>query len=217
MTEAEWPECQEPQKMIKAVQKRGSERKLRLVIVAAARLVWDQLPVGEMREAVEACEARAEGVVGQETLDGYRRRFYDTYMLSDSPPEQRQWAENPATRSVFVLVFATTYPDSSLRTLANNEYWRIGIEPRGNQIGDIIRDIFSNPFRPVTPDPEWRTSTSVAIARGMYDSHDFSPMPILADALQDAGCENEDVLGHCRGSGPHMRGCWVVDLVLGKV
>jgi hypothetical protein len=50
----------------------------------------------------------------------------------------------------------------------------------------------------------------------MYDSRDFSVMPILADALQDAGCDNEDILSHCRGDGPHVRGCWVVDLVLGK-
>jgi hypothetical protein len=51
----------------------------------------------------------------------------------------------------------------------------------------------------------------------MYESRDFSPMPILADALQDAGCENPDILGHCRDpNGVHDRGCWVVDLVLGK-
>jgi hypothetical protein len=56
----------------------------------------------------------------------------------------------------------------------------------------------------------------VAFARQMYESRDFSPMPILADALQDAGCDHPDVLAHCRGPGPHVRGCWVVDLVLGK-
>jgi hypothetical protein len=50
----------------------------------------------------------------------------------------------------------------------------------------------------------------------MYDSRDFGAMPILADALQDAGCDNEDILDHCRGPGPHVCGCWVVDLVLGK-
>ena len=50
----------------------------------------------------------------------------------------------------------------------------------------------------------------------MYESHDFSAMPILADALQDAGCDNDDILAHCRNSTTHVRGCWVVDLVLGK-
>jgi hypothetical protein len=64
--------------------------------------------------------------------------------------------------------------------------------------------------------PGWRTTTAFQLAQGMYDSRDFSAMPILADALQDAGCDIADILDHCRGPGPHVRGCWVVDLVLGK-
>jgi hypothetical protein len=87
-------------------------------------------------------------------------------------------------------------------------------EPSG--LCDRFRDIFGNPFRPVTFDPVWLTSTVMAIAAGMYESRDFSPMPILADALQDAGCDSDDILTHCRGDGPHVRGCWVVDLVLNK-
>ncbi len=66
----------------------------------------------------------------------------------------------------------------------------------------LLRDIFGNPFRPVTFSPAWRTDTAVAVARQLYESRDFSAMPILADALQDAGCENDDVLNHCRGPGP---------------
>jgi len=81
----------------------------------------------------------------------------------------------------------------------------------------MFRDIFGNPFRPVSFDASWRTSTAVAIAKGMYDSRDFSAMPILADALQDAGCDNDDILNHSRAAdGVHVRGCWVVDRVLGK-
>jgi hypothetical protein len=86
----------------------------------------------------------------------------------------------------------------------------------GAAIAAIIRDVFGNPFRPVAFDPGWRTSTAVALARGMYDARDFAAMPVLADALQDSGCEDPDILAHCRGEGPHVRGCWVVDLVLGK-
>ena len=80
----------------------------------------------------------------------------------------------------------------------------------------LLRDIFGNPFCPVTFAPEWRTNTVIALASQMYESRDFSAMPILADALQDAGCDTDDVLNHCRGSGPHVRGCWVVDVVIGK-
>jgi hypothetical protein len=84
------------------------------------------------------------------------------------------------------------------------------------RIAALLRDIFGNPFRPVAFDPAWRTPTAVALAQQMYESRDFSAMPILADALQDAGCDCDDILAHCRGTGPHVRGCWVVDAVLGK-
>jgi hypothetical protein len=80
---------------------------------------------------------------------------------------------------------------------------------------DLYRDVVAYPFEPQPFDADWRTSTAVALARGMSESRDFSPMPILADALQDAGCDDDHVLNHCRGTGPHVPGCWVVDLVLG--
>ncbi len=80
----------------------------------------------------------------------------------------------------------------------------------------LLRCIFGNPFRPVAIAPAWLTSTVVALAKGIYDERAFDRMPILADALQDAGCDGDDILAHCRGPGPHVRGCWAVDLVLGK-
>jgi hypothetical protein len=80
----------------------------------------------------------------------------------------------------------------------------------------MLRDILGNPLRPFEFVQRWRTDTVVALARQMYDSRDFGAMPILADALQDAGCENEDVLNHCRKPKTHIRGCWICDLVLGK-
>jgi hypothetical protein len=72
------------------------------------------------------------------------------------------------------------------------------------------------PLPVVTLNPSWLTSTVIALAQQMYDSRDFSPMPILADALQDAGCDNEEILNHCRQPGEHVRGCWVVDLLLDR-
>lgn len=67
-----------------------------------------------------------------------------------------------------------------------------------------------------TLDPAWRTSDVLTLAKGIYDDRAFDRLPILADALQDAGCTNDDVLSHCRNDTTHARGCWVVDLVLGK-
>ena len=81
----------------------------------------------------------------------------------------------------------------------------------------LLRDIFGNPFRPVAFAPSWRSSSVVALARAMYESREFAAMPVLADALEEAGCDAADILAHCRNPhGVHVRGCWVVDLVLGK-
>jgi hypothetical protein len=80
----------------------------------------------------------------------------------------------------------------------------------------FVRDIFGNPLRPAAFNSAWLTSDVRILAAGVYQDSAFDRLPILADALQDAGCEDEDILAHCRGPGPHVRGCWVVDLVLGK-
>jgi hypothetical protein len=80
----------------------------------------------------------------------------------------------------------------------------------------LLRDIFGNPFKPVALDPSWRTEADVAIAEGIYAERAYKRMPVLADALEDAGCSHEDILSHCRGDGPHVRGCWVVDLLTGR-
>ena len=81
----------------------------------------------------------------------------------------------------------------------------------------LIDDIFGSPFHPAPFSSEWHTDTAIALAKQMYDSGEFSAMPILADALQDAGCDNVNILNHCRDADQiHVRGCWVVDLLLGK-
>src|SRR5262249_31973350 len=82
---------------------------------------------------------------------------------------------------------------------------------------NVIREIFRNPFPPVSVPPVWRPDTALTLARQRYDSREFSAMPILADALQEAGCDSEDLLNHLRDtSATHVRGCWALDLVLGK-
>jgi hypothetical protein len=80
----------------------------------------------------------------------------------------------------------------------------------------LIRDIFGKPYRPVAFDPRWRTLTAAAVARAVYDQRAFEGVPLLADALEHAGCTDAELLGHLRGPGSHVRGCWPVDLRLGK-
>lgn len=72
------------------------------------------------------------------------------------------------------------------------------------------------PFRLVTLDSSWLSSNVVAIARSIYDKRAFGEMPILADALEGTGCRSEAILNDCRKAGPHVRGCWAIDLLLGR-
>ena len=83
----------------------------------------------------------------------------------------------------------------------------------------MLRDIFRNPFRPISLDAAWlwwNDGTVRKIAQVIYDDRTFTHMPILADALEEAGCTEQSILNHCRSGGEHVRGCWVVDLLLGK-
>jgi hypothetical protein len=80
----------------------------------------------------------------------------------------------------------------------------------------ILRDIVGNPFRPVNLDPSWLTSTVVDLANAIYEEDAFDRLPVLAGALQEAGCNSEEMIAHCRSEGPHVRGCWLIDLLLGK-
>jgi len=81
---------------------------------------------------------------------------------------------------------------------------------------DLLRDIFGNPFQRVTFDPTWRKTAVVELAAAAYAERDFNEMPKLGNALKKAGCDNADILAHCREPSEHVRGCWVIDLVLGR-
>jgi hypothetical protein len=92
-----------------------------------------------------------------------------------------------------------------------------GSRPRED---DLVRDVFGSPFAPASAvAPAWLTWNDGAVgklARAIYDGRAFDRLPILADALEEAGCHDERILAHCRGPGPHVRGCWVIDRLLGR-
>ncbi|OWK37906.1 hypothetical protein [Fimbriiglobus ruber] len=114
------------------------------------------------------------------------------------------WAIKPDASSVLVAAYM------ALKTFSSDK------EMVQEKTAQLLRDIFGTPFRPVTLIPAWLTPTVVALTTGIYTDRAFDRLPILADALQDAGCDNDDILAHCRGDGPHVRGCWVVDALLAK-
>lgn len=80
----------------------------------------------------------------------------------------------------------------------------------------LLREIIGNPFRPISLDASWLMPNVVALAKAIYNDRAFDRMPTLADALHDAGCDSAEILAHLRGPGPHVRGCWSLDLILGK-
>lgn len=92
----------------------------------------------------------------------------------------------------------------------------IADEPEWLRVAEFARDIFGNPSRPGTFDARWRSAVAIRLANGIYSDRAFDRLPILADALEDAGCDDTELLGHSRRPGPHVRGCWVLDLVLGR-
>lgn len=106
--------------------------------------------------------------------------------------------------------------DISFSSSIQAEVFRVAHAAECRKQSHLLRDIAGMPFRPVTLDPAWRASVVVNLAQAIYDDRAFERLPLLADALEDAGCHHEDILAHCRGPGPHVRGCWVVDLLLEK-
>jgi hypothetical protein len=98
-------------------------------------------------------------------------------------------------------------------------FWDTTCSPEAGKLLDLIRELFGNPFRPVSADPcwlAWTGGTVGTLAGNIYTERCFEDLPVLADALEEAGCTHRAILGHCRSGGPHVRGCWVLDFILGK-
>ncbi len=213
MTEAEWLKCEDLTPMLKLFNTDAHKRKLRLLACACVsslmplvKLVPDQVQAG-----LDELERYADGMSTKAALKRVRERMEKAQA---STPFERTTADDFVC---FAVKFTAQEKGCFKAVKYSASIWGWGTSAHVPLPHfDLLRDIFGNPFRPITFAPDWRTDTAVALARGMYESRDFGAMPILADALQDAGCDNEDVLNHCRGGGPHVRGCWVVDLVLGK-
>jgi hypothetical protein len=219
MTEEEWLQCDDPYDMVNELASRATERKLRLFGIVCCRQNEDVFPSDQrFADAINLGEQYVEEVISEEVRQAAFSAVYEA---------QEEFAFDELDD--FLLMPAhlihTSFTNADAQNFAclTNTYSRWG-EPDwpGKQfelrteLADHFRDIFGNPFRPVAVDPAWLTSTAVGLAQAIYDDRAFDRLPILADALQDAGCENADILEHCRGEGPHVRGCWVVDLLLGK-
>jgi hypothetical protein len=186
-------------------------RRLRLLACACARQCGADLVSDSARLAIDASEQYADRLISRYDLKQSQNRVWALFAEPGWTPEGRELIRRAAWAADHRPKTALDHVAFPAPGEGGGEVYQVAIQRCA-----LVRDIFGNPFRPVAFDPAWRTSTAVGLARQMYDAREFSAMPILADALQDAGCESAEVLGHCRGPGPHVRGCWVVDLVLGK-
>lgn len=243
MTEAEWLACVNPETMLDCLEERYDSiegdglavwpvgRKLRLFAVGCCRHVGHLLTDSSCH-ALEVTERYVDGFV---TVDERVKaadaagKATNEYEGVDDGRFQAATAAyrtlddivgdfTDVTEAVDYAACAVACPASLTPDRNDYDSGRYNEVKRAEQThqANLLRDVFGNPFGSITFLPEWLTSTVLALAQQMYDTRDFSAMPILADALQDAGCEDESILAHCRGPGPHVRGCWVTDAILNK-
>lgn len=213
MNGTEWLACADPLRLLAYLKRnkthKASARKLRLFVVASCRRVWDLLTDPRSRTAVGMIEKCADGLVSLDELRAACKAAYEVVARSDTPAD---WAASG------VAYGATAEPDlaalAATRCAVARDRTGIGTEHAAQ--ARLLREVLGNPFRPVGFDPAWRTPPAVAIARTAYEERRFEALPILADALEEAGCRDVAILEHCRSGGEHVRGCWVVDYVLEK-
>jgi hypothetical protein len=226
MTEAEWLTGTDHARSFEFVEGRLSPRRSRLLAAALCRAAWPLLGHPGFIAALDAIERHADGAASTPELEEARQRC--RVLAIQQFEEAARSAENPIPERVtaiiqnelaWALAFAATTPlsvEAVARRVLETTHPAFA-----DSLAEVCRervfDVVGNPFRPVVFDPAWRTSTAVGVATKIYDTRDFTAMPILADALQDAGCDSDAVLTHCRDTKQvHVRGCWVVDGVLGK-
>ena len=199
MSEADWLEGR-IRKMLDYARVKGSMRKRRLLACGYCRLRWSELPDERLKQFVEQIERYADGESGGSLVRAYEvfGAVKEPAVLDALPPDLL-----PVLRSA----------------QASNEDppgWSFPVWKDASLQVTLLRDLFGNPYQPTSLDPTWLSPTVINVARSIYADHAFGDLPILADALLDAGCDNETLLDHCRSAGSHIRGCWIVDLVLEK-
>jgi hypothetical protein len=223
MSEAEWTAETNPELMLNRwLFSKGSERKFLLYMLLCGRRLVEFDPDAGLIAFFAATEKYLENQLSRRELISvwaqsvrFDSKYWgwnvaQNFVNADIQPDHPPFGSTLAEKRAFVACVTANQAALDMIYASGNED-----RERLLQI-HYLRDIFGNPFRPVALDPAWRTPAVTALAHGIYTDRRFDAMPILADALEEAGCTSEDILAHCRGDGPHVRGCWAVDLILGK-
>jgi hypothetical protein len=223
MNEAEWLAATDPRPMLEALGATGkaSDRKLRLFAVACCRRIWHLLTDENSRRSVEVAELYAEGMATEEERGAAWRLAFEV-VPAMPPGGPGPWAAMAAERAL----------------AKHQEWWWRQVadtaEAAASAFADdsgvqaaLLRDSLGPvPSRTPPIDPAWLAWNSGTVVRLAEDAYarrslpaghlDSARLGVLADALEDAGCQDAQILGHLRGPGPHVRGCYIVDLLLGK-
>jgi hypothetical protein len=232
MNEVEWLAGIDPAAMLTYLEGKVSDRKLRLFACACVRRYWNRLRWPAPREAVATAERYAEGQASDAELEE-RRQQAEMSAMPGFAPEYEQ--------PLYQAAWATTLESAIEAAQQTREFIRLQAvreaayeaapwenEARRNAEAsaaecrlqcELIREIFGNPFRPVTVDPSWLSISAGAgavILQAVDQEQRFEELPYLGDALLDAGCSNEALLSHLRSPRGHVRGCWAVDLLMGR-
>jgi hypothetical protein len=213
MNETEWLSCStRPDTMLARLRGKASDRKLRLFACAACRRFWNELTDERSQAAVVASELVADGLASREELE---RRHVAASGVGLGPP----W---------LAYVASTGEANAAAQAVALQGFWkasrRLELYPEPwadfkRALCSLLRELFGNPFRSIAVNRAWlawNDGTVRRVAQAIYDARAFERMPILADALEDAGCGDDSILSHCRSERPHVRGCHVLDALLGK-
>ena len=219
MTEAEWLHYPYPEPMLQFLGSRVTERKLRLFAAACCRRVWHLLTDERSRQAVEVAERYGDGFASRSERKAAAEAAHAA-RGNGQAAVAASFAVQKATRDLSIDIMNIAGDTATLVVYATEQANGTARELEYAVQATLIRDLFGNPFSPaptIAPAAlDWNDQMIVRVAQGIYDSRDFNRLPLLHVALSRAGCDDEAILSHCRSDGPHVRGCWVIDLILGK-
>src|SRR5260370_5680812 len=204
--------------MLEFLRGKASERKLRLFVCALCRRIWHLLTDQRSRDAVELAELCADDRGG--IFRWVRRKLVCGRVLGAVWEEgaKQGWRTETPMLAALIALERWDDPIERVAVAARTAAFHLPSDERRSQ-ADLLRCIFGNPFRPSIVNLSGlslKDDTVRNLAHSIYEERAFDRLPILADALEDAGCTDAAILEHCRGPGPHVRGCCVVALLLGK-
>jgi hypothetical protein len=229
-------ERRDPNPLLKVVSGRAKERKVRLFLCACCRRLWHLYSREEVRAALATAEDYADGRADRDRL---RAALYAIHKARGAAPLSSRWekalqAAGSAAVGDITLAALRGAPSEAGRAVALDAQARQAVPPAEEQAllrresqaqCDLLRDLV-RPFRPTEVDPAWLAwdgGVVRSLAEAAYEQRslpegtlDPARLAVLADALEEAGCDDRDILGHLRGPGPHVRGCRPLDLLLDK-